>query len=105
MKDILGKAKEPPRSQPVLEEGEVAITSAEMKEGQTSPPKPYTEDTLLSAMETAGKESMPEEAERRGIGTPATRAGSSEKPIKKGFPPGRAHAKPKTRPPPNTARR
>ena len=86
LKDILGKAKEePPRSQPVLEEGEVAITSAEMKEGQTSPPKPYTEDTLLSAMETAGKESMPEEAERRGIGTPATRAGIIEKLIKKGF--------------------
>ena len=86
LKDILGKAKEePPRSQPVLEEGEVTITSAEMKEGQTSPPKPYTEDTLLSAMETAGKESMPEEAERRGIGTPATRAGIIEKLIKKGF--------------------
>ena len=86
LKDILGKAKEePPHSQPVLEEGEVAITSAEMKEGQTSPPKPYTEDTLLSAMETAGKESMPEEAERRGIGTPATRAGIIEKLIKKGF--------------------
>ena len=86
LKDILGKAKEePPRSQPVLEEGEVAITSAAMKEGQTSPPKPYTEDTLLSAMETAGKESMPEEAERRGIGTPATRAGIIEKLIKKGF--------------------
>ena len=86
LKDILGKAKEePPRSQPVLEEGEVAITSAEMKEGQTSPPKPYTEDTLLSAMETAGKESMPEEAERRGIGTPATRAGIIEKLVKKGF--------------------
>ena len=86
LKDILGKAKEePPRSQPVLEEGEVAITSAEMKEGQTSSPKPYTEDTLLSAMETAGKESMPEEAERRGIGTPATRAGIIEKLIKKGL--------------------
>ena len=86
LRDILGKAKEePPRSQPVLEEGEVTITSAKMKEGQTSPPKPYTEDTLLSAMETAGKESMPEEAERRGIGTPATRAGIIEKLIKKGF--------------------
>ena len=85
LKDILGKAKEPPRSQPVLEEGEVAITSAEMKEGQTSPPKPYTEDTLLSAMETAGKDRMPEEAERRGIGTPATRAAIIEKLVKKGF--------------------
>ncbi len=61
------------------------ILDAQLKEGQTSPPKPYTEDTLLSAMETAGKERMPEEAERRGIGTPATRAGIIEKLVKKGF--------------------
>ena len=61
------------------------ILGAQLKEGQTSPPKPYTEDTLLSAMETAGKERMPEEAERRGIGTPATRAGIIEKLVKKGF--------------------
>ena len=61
------------------------ILDAQLKEGKTSPPKPYTEDTLLSAMETAGKERMPEEAERRGIGTPATRAGIIEKLVKKGF--------------------
>ena len=85
LKDILGKAKEPSRSQPVLEEGEVAITSAELKEGKTSPPKHYTEDTLLSAMESAGKENMPEDAERRGIGTPATRAAIIEKLVQKGF--------------------
>ena len=85
LKDILGKAKEPSRSQPVLEEGEVAITSAELKEGKTSPPKHFTEDTLLSAMESAGKESLSEEAERRGIGTPATRAAIIEKLVKKGF--------------------
>ena len=61
------------------------VLDAQLKEGKTSPPKHFTEDTLLSAMETAGKESMPEEAERRGIGTPATRAGIIEKLIKKGF--------------------
>ena len=61
------------------------ILDAQLKEGKTSPPKHFTEDTLLSAMETAGKEDLPEEAERRGIGTPATRAGIIEKLVKKGF--------------------
>ena len=51
----------------------------------TSPPKPYTEDTLLSAMETAGKEDMPDDAERRGLGTPATRAAIIEKLVAAGF--------------------
>ena len=36
----------------------------------TLPPKPYTEDTLLSTMENAGKEDMPDEAERKGLGNP-----------------------------------
>lgn len=45
---------------------------------QSSPPQHFTEDTLLSAMETAGKEDMPEDAERKGLGTPATRAGILE---------------------------
>ena len=52
---------------------------AALKEGDTTPPKHYTEDTLLAAMETAGSEDMPEDAERRGLGTPATRAGILEK--------------------------
>lgn len=51
----------------------------------TSPPKPYTEDTLLSAMETAGKEDMPEDSERKGLGTPATRAAIIEKLVAAGF--------------------
>ena len=54
-------------------------------ERYTSPPKPYTEDTLLSAMETAGKEDMPEDAERKGLGTPATRAAIIEKLVSAGF--------------------
>ena len=51
----------------------------------TAPPKPYTEDTLLSAMETAGKEDIPEDAERKGLGTPATRAAIIEKLVSAGF--------------------
>ncbi|MCL1935738.1 MAG: DNA topoisomerase 3 [Defluviitaleaceae bacterium] len=50
-----------------------------IKTGETSPPKQYTEDTLLSAMETAGKEEMEDDVERKGLGTPATRAGIIEK--------------------------
>ena len=51
----------------------------------TSPPKPYTEDTLLSAMENAGKENIPEDAERKGLGTQATRAAIIEKLVAAGF--------------------
>ena len=69
----------------VQEQKNLPILDAQLKEGKTSPPKHFTEDTLLSAMETAGKEELPKEAERRGIGTPATRAGIIEKLVKKGF--------------------
>ena len=58
---------------------------AAVTEHFTSPPKPYTEDTLLSAMENAGKEDMPDEAERKGLGTPATRAAIIEKLVSGGF--------------------
>jgi len=58
---------------------------ASVREGFTSPPRPYTEDTLLKAMEAAGSEDMPEDAERKGLGTPATRAGIIEKLVKSGF--------------------
>ena len=71
---------------PVLKEGETFETvSASLREGKTSPPKHYTEDTLLSAMETAGAEDMPEDAERKGLGTPATRAATLEKLVSAGF--------------------
>lgn len=60
---------------PALAQGQViASVRATVKEGFTSPPKPFTEDTLLAAMETAGAKDMPEDAERKGLGTPATRA-------------------------------
>ena len=61
------------------------IMDAQLKEGRTTPPKHFTEDTLLAAMESAGADTMPEEAERRGIGTPATRAATIEKLVQKGF--------------------
>ena len=76
------------------------VRDAQLKEGRTTPPKHFTEDTLLAAMESAGAETkvncpngaregglgrMPEEAERRGIGTPATRAATIEKLVQKGF--------------------
>ena len=67
------------------EQAALAILSAELKEGRTTPPKHFTEDTLLAAMETVGKEDMREEVERRGIGTPATRAATIEKLVQKGF--------------------
>ena len=51
----------------------------------TSPPKPYTEDTLLAAMERAGAEDIPDDAERKGLGTPATRAAVIEKLVAAGF--------------------
>lgn len=54
-------------------------------EHETKPPKPHTEDTLLSAMERAGNEETDEDAERRGLGTPATRAAIIEKLVASGF--------------------
>lgn len=63
----------------------ISFSEAVLKEGSTTPPKRFTEDTLLSAMETAGAEDMPEDAERKGLGTPATRAGIIEKLVQKGF--------------------
>ena len=51
----------------------------------TQPPKQYTEDTLLSAMERAGNEELTEDTEKKGLGTPATRAAIIEKLIQSGF--------------------
>ena len=71
---------------PELTEGmSFPVESAAVKEGKTTPPKRYTEDTLLSAMETAGAKDMPDDAERKGLGTPATRAAVLEKLVSTGF--------------------
>ena len=83
--NLLGKKKESAALPDVQEQGECGIAGAELKEGQTSPPKHFTEDTLLHSMETASADSMPEDAERQGIGTPATRAATIEKLVQKGF--------------------
>ena len=71
---------------PALTEGQAfESVVASVTEHFASPPKPYTEDTLLSAMENAGKEDMLDEVERRGLGTPATRAAIIEKLVSGGF--------------------
>ena len=70
---------------PELTEGQSYSVVSDISEHFTSPPKAYTEDTLLSAMERAGAEDMPENSERKGLGTPATRAAILEKLVQMGF--------------------
>jgi len=71
---------------PPISEGQTfENVAAAVTEHYTSPPKPYTEDTLLSAMENAGAEETDEDAERKGLGTPATRAAIIEKLVSSGF--------------------
>lgn len=71
---------------PTVSQGQIfERVKASVTEHFTTPPKPYTEDTLLSAMEHAGAEDMPEDAERKGLGTPATRASIIEKLVSSGF--------------------
>ena len=64
---------------------ELTVCRTEIKTGKTTPPKHFTEDTLLQSMESAGADEMPEDAERKGLGTPATRAGIIEKLVRIGF--------------------
>lgn len=69
-----------------LEQGMVIpVVRAEKKQGFTSPPKIYTEDTLLSAMETAGNKEFEKDTEKKGLGTPATRAAILEKLVSSGY--------------------
>ena len=74
------------RKLPELSEG-MAFEGVQTKvtEHFTSPPKHFTEDNLLSAMERAGSEDMGDDVERKGLGTPATRADIIEKLVKDGF--------------------
>ena len=74
------------RKLPELSEG-MAFEGVQTKvtEHFTSPPKHFTEDSLLSAMERAGAEDMGDDVERKGLGTPATRADIIEKLVKDGF--------------------
>ena len=69
-----------------LEQGMVIpVVRAEKKQGFTSPPKIYTEDTLLSAMETAGNKEFEKDTEKKGLGTPVTRAAILEKLVSSGY--------------------
>lgn len=71
---------------PAVAQGQVfEHVSAQKAEHFTTPPKPYTEDTLLSAMEHAGLENYDEDAEKKGLGTPATRAATIEGLVTHGF--------------------
>ena len=71
---------------PELREGmTIAVEQTKVSEHFTQPPKHYTEDSLLSAMERAGNEDMSDDVERKGLGTPATRADIIEKLVKDGF--------------------
>ena len=63
----------------------VMIEDTRVSEHFTQPPKHFTEDSLLSAMERAGSEDMDDDVERKGLGTPATRADIIEKLVKDGF--------------------
>ena len=83
--DLLSKKKEPVALPDVQRQSRCSIAGAELKEGQTSPPKHYNEGLLLSAMQSAGAGSMEDDVERTGIGTPATRAATIEKLVQKGF--------------------
>ena len=77
---------EPERSLPSLNEKDIlSSVVSSFTEHYTSPPKPYTEDSLLSAMETAGNDAFDDDTEKKGLGTPATRAGIIEKLVKGGF--------------------
>ena len=85
-RQLLPKEEKAVKVLPPLAEGEaLPIEKTEIKEGKTSPPKHFTEDLLLQAMEAASADDFPEDAERKGIGTPATRAAIIEKLVLKGF--------------------
>ena len=83
---FLKEAPEEAATFPDFSEGSTyEVAAPTVVERFTQPPKPYTEDTLLSAMENAGKDNVPEDAERKGLGTPATRAAIIEKLVAAGF--------------------
>ncbi len=80
LKDILSESPE------ILSGGRaIHIDGQKIREGMTTPKKRFTESALLSAMERAGADKAPDEAERKGLGTPATRAGIIEKLVRVGF--------------------
>ena len=78
--------KERDQTLPDLSEGQTLVISGKsVKQGKTVAPSHYTEDTILGEMERAGNKEFPDDTERRGIGTPATRAAVLEKLVAGGF--------------------
>ena len=80
-----GKGNNEDNCLPQLTQGQQFTVKSSVREGFTQPPKHYTEDTILAAMENAGAEDMPEDVERKGIGTPATRADTLETLVKREY--------------------
>ena len=77
---------EDPESLPFVQNGQnMGNAAIQITNHFTSPPKAYTEDTLLAAMETAGNDNFDKDTEKKGLGTPATRAGILEKLVKSGY--------------------
>lgn len=84
-KRFIKSDKNAEKSLSAVSEGQTFTVQASKGEHFTSPPKPYTEDTLLSAMERAGNEDYDEDTEKKGLGTPATRAATIEALVKNGY--------------------
>ncbi len=84
-KRFIKSDKNAEKSLPAVSEGQTFTVQASKGEHFTSPPKPYTEDTLLFAMERAGNENYDENTEKKGLGTPATRAATIESLVRNGY--------------------
>ena len=87
LKEYKSQTNEDTELPDVIVGGVISIEDKEIKEKFTQPPKHFTEDTLLKSMEIAGNDALEKgvEVERKGLGTPATRAGIIENLIFKGF--------------------
>ena len=77
--------KENAKTLPPVSEEQQFFVRPSKSERFTSPPKPFTEDTLLSAMEHAGQENYADDSEKKGLGTPVTRAATIEGLVAKGY--------------------
>lgn len=84
-KEFVKSDKKEDKTIPRVSEGQTFKVNASKGEHFTSPPKPFTEDTLLSAMERAGNEDYDDDTEKKGLGTPATRAAVIEGLVKNGY--------------------
>lgn len=84
-KEFVKSDKKEEKLLPAVSEGQTFKANAGKGEHFTSPPKPFTEDTLLSAMERAGNEEYDSDTEKKGLGTPATRAAVIESLVKNGY--------------------